>query len=363
MKVLHILCELNPSGAETMLLSAAPFLQNQNIHSEILSTGTNVGIFAETLNQAGYKIHHIPFRKSVNYFINLYQLFTKEKYDSIHVHTEQGSFWVTIIALLSRLPAKRCVKTIHATFQFTGNLRWRRAWQRQLLSFLGIPHIAISKSVQDTELKYFGIKTEIIPNWYDSTRFTKTADLAYKSNRQLLNLTDDQFVIVTVGNCATVKNHTALIEAIAKLDNNNVVYLHIGKENDCNEQDSAKNLGINNQVNFLGIQNNILPFLQAADLYVMPSLVEGFGIAALEAIATEIPILLTNVPGLSNFNKIFNGLHYCEPDADAIKNALEIILKTPKANLRASCHNTSKLAKLNFGIDKSVSAYISHYKS
>ena len=363
MKVLHILCELNPSGAETMLLSAAPYMQAQGINSEILATGANVGVFAETLTEAGFKLHHIPFRKSFNYFIDLYRLFTKEQYDSIHIHTEQGSFWVTVIALLAGVPAKRCIKTIHATFQFTGNLRWRRAWQRRLLCFLGVPHIAISKSVQDTELNYFGIKTQIIPNWFNSTRFTKTTDLDYKNNRELLNLSDKQFVITTVGNCAQVKNHSALIEAIAKLENKDILYLHIGKENDCSEQDLAKALGISNQVRFLGIQNNILPFLQAADLFVMPSLVEGFGIAALEAIATEVPVLLTNVPGLSNFNSTFNGLHYCEPSADSIKTTLATIIQKPNIVLKSSCYGNTKLAELHFGIVKNVSAYISHYKS
>ncbi len=362
MKVLHILCELNPSGAETMLLSAAPYMQAQGINSEILATGANVGVFAETLTEAGFKLHHIPFRKSFNYFIDLYRLFTKEQYDSIHIHTEQGSFWVTVIALLAGVPAKRCIKTIHATFQFTGNLRWRRAWQRRLLCFLGVPHIAISKSVQDTELNYFGIKTQIIPNWFNSTRFTKTTDLDYKNNRELLNLSDKQFVITTVGNCAQVKNHSALIEAIAKLENKDIVYLHIGKEHDCSEPDLAKALNISNQVHFLGIQNNILPFLQATDLFVMPSLVEGFGIAALEAIATEVPVLLTNVPGLSNFNKIFEGMHYCEPNADSIKTTLATIIKKPNSVLRSSCYGNSKLAELNFGIDKNVSDYIAHYK-
>lgn len=363
MKVLHILCELNPSGAETMLLSAAPFIQTQGINSEILATGPNVGVFAETLTEAGFKIHHIPFRKSFNYLVGLYKLFTKEKYDSIHIHSEQGSFWVIIIALLSGLPAKRCIKTMHAAFQFNGNLRWRRAWQRQLLCFIGVPHIAISKSVQDIELKHFGIKTEIIPNWYDSNRFTKTTELDYKNNRKLLNLNDDQFVIVTVGNCATVKNHSALIEAIAKLNHDNLVYLHIGMEKDYKEQELAKKLNINDQIRFLGLQNNILPFLQASDLFVMPSLHEGFGISAIEAISTGINVLLTNVPGLIDFKNIFNGINYCEPNSDAIKIAIEKIIQIPKEQLKNTHNKNSVLAELKFGINIGVTNYIAHYKS
>lgn len=345
-----------------MLLCAASYLQEQGIEGEILATGNKPGVFSDTLKNAGYKIHHIPFRKNIQYFISIYLLLKKQCYDCIHIHTEQGSFWVTLVLLLAGIPAKRCVRTIHATFQFTGNLGWRRSWQRQLLSNLGVPHIAISKSVQDAELKYFKIKSEIIQNWYDSHRFIKTNDLQHLSARRELSLSVTDFVIVTVGNCSLIKNHSSLIRAIAKLDNRNIVYLHIGIEQDTSEQDLAANLGISQQIRFLGIQNNILPFLQAADLYVMPSTYEGFGIAAIEAIATEIPVLLSRVPGLKDFAQIFNGLYYCEPTVESVQEALQKIINTPKNNLRLATANNTKQAELRFGISRGVSEYITYYK-
>ena len=100
MKVLHILCELNPSGAETMLLCAAPTMQEYGIQSEILATGNIPGVFADTLENAGYKIHHIPFRKNIQFFISLYRLLKKENYDSVQIHTEQASFWITLVLSL-----------------------------------------------------------------------------------------------------------------------------------------------------------------------------------------------------------------------------------------------------------------------
>lgn len=363
MKVLHILGELNPSGAETMLLCASPILQEQGFESEILSTGNAPGVFADTLQDAGYRIHHIPFRKNIHYFISLYQLLKKENYDSIHIHTEQASFWVTLVLLLSGIPARRCVRTIHSTFPFTGALGWRRAWQRQLLSYLGVPHIAISKSVQETELKYFKVKTQIIPNWYDSNQFIKTTDLQHSTSRQQLYLSSNNFVLVTVGNCSSIKNHCELIKAISKLGNKNIVYLHIGMEKDTSEQDLANELGIKDQIRFLGLQSNILPFLQAADLFIMPSTFEGFGIAAIEAIATEIPALLTHVPGLMDFADIFNGLHYCEPTAESIETTLKKILDIPREQQRLATSNNAKEAEQRFGINRSVAAYASHFRS
>lgn len=363
MKVLHILCELNPSGAETMLLCASPYMQERGIQSEILSTGHTPGLFANTLENAGYKIHHIPFRKSPHYFISLYRLLKKQSYDSIQVHTEQASFWVIMVILFSGIPARHCIRTIHSTFPFTGYLGWRRAWQRQLLSYLGVPHIAISKSVQEIELKHFKLKTDVIQNWYDSNRFVKTSDLQRSISRQKMNISANNFVLVTVGNCSLIKNHSALIKAIANLGNKTIVYLHIGIEKDADEQDLAKALGIRDQIRFLGLQSDILPFLQAADLFVMPSTFEGFGISAIEAIATELPVLLTRVPGLIDFVDIFNGLHYCEPTAKALEKALEKIINIPKEQLDLATLKNAKEAEQRFGIIRGASAYIAYFQS
>jgi glycosyltransferase involved in cell wall biosynthesis len=362
MKVLHILGELNPSGAETMLLCAAPVMQAQGLESEILSTGASTGVFANRLAEVGYKIHHLPLQRNIRFFMALYRTLKPHHYDSIHIHIEGASFWVICVLIMAGISPKRCVHTVHSNFRFTGNLRWRRAWQRQLLSAIGVPHIAISNTVQQTELQHFKIKTDIIENWYDSDKFTKTTEIQYTTARQSLQISDHQFVIVSVGNCAPVKNHPALIEAIAALQNQDIVYLHVGIECDAEERKLAERLGIMPQTRFMGLQNNILPFLQAADLYVMPSRHEGLSIAALEAIATEIPVLLTSVPGLTDFADIFNGLHYCAPDAESIKTGLDKIVSTPKEQLKQATMDNSKLAEKRFGIHRGVSAYLQHYK-
>ena len=362
MKVLHILGELKPSGAETMLLCAATFMLEQGIEGEILATGEKSGVFSSPLENAGYKIHHIPFRKHPQYFLAIYRLVKAGHYDAIHIHAEKASFWVTLILLLAGMPAKRCVRTIHNTFAFTGNLRWRRAWQRQVLSFLGVPHITISKSVQETELNCYNMPTNIIQNWYDSQRFVKTSETAYQQARQQLQLNDNDFAIITVGNCSQVKNHAVLIQAIAGLNKQNIVYLHIGIEKDRSEQELAEQLGIANQIRFLGQQNDILPYLQAADLYVMPSTHEGFSIAATEAIATEVPVLLSNVPGLKDFAEFFNGLYYCEPNAESVRQVLASIMDQPKQTTRLSTKGNAAQAERCFGIKRGASAYISYYK-
>lgn len=360
MKVLHILNELNPSGAEVMLYSAGTMLNSYEIIGEILSTGPQPGRYAEQLANAGYAIHHIPFIKSPLFFLALFRLLKTNAYDVIHLHTERANFWLGIIALIT---TKRCIRTIHSNFPFIGFLGWKRKWQRRLLNRLGVTHIAISQSVHDTEYKHSQLTTQIIPNWYNSLYFTRTTELQRTAAREQLEINENCFVLVTIGNCAPVKNHSALIEALAKIDKSNLAYLHIGIEKDNSEQDLAEYLGIKNLIQFKGMQTDVRPFLQAADLFVMPSTYEGFGIAALEAIATGLPVLLSKVPGLRDLDGIFNGLFYCEPNTDAIVAALTDIIKINKVQLQNKLSDNPTIAEKKFGIQSGFGSYVDLYKN
>jgi len=360
MKVLHILGELNPSGAEVMLASAGPLLGNYGIDADILSTGLQPGRYAEQLAHAGFTLHHIPFSKNPIFFVKIYRLLKTNSYDVIHLHTERANFWLGLLALLS---AKRCVRTIHSNFEFKGLLGWKRGVQRRLLAKFGLVHVGISQSVVDTEQKYFRLSTQLIPNWYNSLRFKYVSDPQRQLARQNLSITEDVFVLVSIGNCSEVKNHTALIRALADINHQKLCYLHIGIERDNSEQVLTEELGLTNKIRFLGLQADILPYLSAADLYVMPSLYEGFGIAALEALATGLPALLTKVTGLADLQQHFNGLFYCEPNAVSLTHQLTSIINMPSTALRSITGNNAVMAEQLFGIERGLSAYVALYKA
>ena len=301
MRVLHVLGELRPSGAETMFCIAAPLFVEQGVEAEIVATGDQMGSYADELAEVGYKLHHISFSKSPVFFYKLFCLMRSGNYDVLHLHTEQANFWIGLVALAQR--SNVILQTIHNSFEFTGNLRMRRMIQRRISRFLGIKHISISPSVQATELKHFGLKTKLIPNWYNSSRFYKPSEGERKLARANLGIAMDDKVIVTVGNCSKIKNHGALIEAIALLPIElRPIYVHVGIEEDGEpERQLAKDLGVDDRIYFLGPLSDIMPALFAADIFVMPSLFEGFGIAAAEALATGLPAIFTDVAGLRDF--------------------------------------------------------------
>lgn len=363
LRVLHILGELNPSGAECMLKVAATTFAAHGISSEILSTGsTDVGSYASQMTKVGYKVHHIPFKKSIAFVVQIYCFLHAQRYDVVHIHSERANFWLGLSAYLSRVP--RIISTAHGTFAFNGLLRLKRMIFRQLLQRLGVVQISIGPSVQETEWKYFRRKTRIIPNWYDSTKFRPPTQAQRAAARSKYGLENDTFVISSVGNCSKIKNHSILIEAISLLSAElPIVYLHVGaEEQGFPERQLAENVGIDKQIHFLGQLEDPLPVLYASDLYVMPSLSEGFGIAALEAAAVGLPMVLSNVSGLRDFKQVFEQVYYAEPAVSDLRLELEKAITRHRCRVGAKTTQTdTREIREQFGIERGTGDYIKLY--
>jgi len=362
LRVLHVLGELKPSGAETMFCIAAPLFTEAGVEAEIVSIGAEMGSYAPQLAQAGYKLHHIPFSKTPGFFIALYRLMRAGCYDVFHLHSERANFWIGLVALSLR--PRRVLQTVHNCFAFSGNLRLRRKVQRLILRALGLVAVSISPSVERTELVHFGLRTRLVPNWYDSNRFIAPTESECRQARETFGIGADETVVVTVGNCSPVKNHAALLEALALLPTaSRPFYLHVGiEEPDCPERQLAQKLGLTERVRFLGALQDVRPALYAADIFVMPSLFEGFGIAAIEALATGLPAVFTDVAGLRDFRAEYAGLCYAEPDANSLHAALVELLAESTEQRRARSRGYPAISQRLYGIAQGVAGYLEIYR-
>lgn len=322
MKVLHILNELRPSGAEIMLVAASTHFQSQGIDAGIVATGASTGPFADTLARHGYRILHVPTGPAMAGLPALYRTLKNLRPEVVHVHAERLSYWVCLAALAA---GSRVIRTFHAVFRFDGLLRLRRQWQRRHLESLGVVSVAISPSVQHNERQRFGIAPTLIDNWIDLQHFPPVNPALRAQARQALGCDANAFVLLTVGNCSTIKNHGAVLEAMAIIGPRiRLQYLHVGlEEPDAPEQQLATTLGIRDQVRFVGKTSRVIDYLHACDLFVMPSLHEGFGLAAAEALATGTQCLFTDVEGLRDFRQSFPGIQYCAPTPASLAHGIE----------------------------------------
>jgi glycosyltransferase involved in cell wall biosynthesis len=296
MKVLHILNNLNFSGAEVMLYSAEKIFRNAGIKTSILSTGkVDTGPFAEKMKEIGVEIIHVPYRKNFGHFLAIRQYLIKEKFDVIHLHKEQAFIW-TALAAWFPLRKTKIIRTIHNNFHYKGYLKLRRKIHHWIARrILGVKFISISSEVMENEKNLYHTQSTIINNWTDTDRF----NMVNHRTKDDLEKTGQAFV--SVGECSVVKNHKALIRLLKILKDKGIAfqYIHLGHgplENE--EKEFARELGVSDQVVFLGKSIKVDKHLSLADYYLMPSLREGLSISCAEAMSSGKVCIVNNVPGL-----------------------------------------------------------------
>jgi glycosyltransferase involved in cell wall biosynthesis len=307
-RVLHVLRSLERSGMEMMLLNSFSAWSHSGYTCDVLATTAEVGPQAPAMRAAGYGVFHIPFRGSLRYvprlqFIRAYWRLCSSGYDIVHVQTEAAALLFVVLARLAGV--KRVVITPHNTFRFNGLMRARKFMERLIIRLLGGRYGMISDAIMACEWEYYRNPGTRVWNWADTAHFRPSTPEERTDARRSLDIADNVFVIVSLGNCSKVKNHEAILRAVQLLPADlSPLYLHIGKEaSENSERRLAAEIGIEDRVRFVGSQANPLQFLWAADVFVMPSLYEGLGMAAVEAIATGIPTVLSAVDGLSEVAK------------------------------------------------------------
>ena len=364
MHVLHIMNELKPSGVEVMLYTAAPYWHGQGLGGHILCTGSVLGEYAAKLEEAGYNIHHIPLSRSHDFLLSVYRLLKKQHYDAIHIHTERGNVWYALLAFIS---GNRCIiRSIQNVFPFRKMLRLKRCIQRGIMQrILGVKMVSASPSVKYTEWKTFRNPSVVIPNWFDSTKFKPPSRNDRYVARKTLGISDDVMIITSVGGCWSFKNHSSIIEAVAKLPKAAaILYLHVGPEMDGHpERRLAETMGASDRVRFLGSVMNIAPILYASDVYVMPSLYEGFGVAATEAMGVGLPAILSDVPGLSDFRDRCEDIYWVEPTYESIAKAMVHFLNMPEFDRREAGSRLSRDVHRHFAMENGARLYAELYRT
>ncbi len=155
----------------------------------------------------------------------------------------------------------------------------------------------------------------------DTEKFSAcSVDRAKK--RAELGVPDDAFFMVSVGELQHRKNHEVLIRALGKIEEKNIYYGICGRGELLEQlRSAARQLGIQDRVLFFGYRRDVIEILHCADLYAHPSMREGLGIAALEAMASGLPLLTSNVGGIPDYVK--NGITGFSYDFDDVSGFAE----------------------------------------
>lgn len=157
---------------------------------------------------------------------------------------------------------------------------------------------AVSADLHQRTLSTFAVRRPIVtvPNFIDTTVFYPWNNAAL---RQRLAQPDEK-VICHISNFRPAKNPLAVVEIFAQVNEqvpSRLVLVGAGPELD-RVRHRSRELGVHSRVRFIGEQADVTELLSAADLFLLPSHLESFGLAALEAMACGVPVIATRVGGL-----------------------------------------------------------------
>jgi N-acetyl-alpha-D-glucosaminyl L-malate synthase BshA len=160
----------------------------------------------------------------------------------------------------------------------------------------------VSDSLKEETLAYFKIYKEIesIPNFIDLTRFKKEPRAHFKT----AIAPNGEKIIIHTSNFRKVKRIDDVVKIFAAIRKEMPAKLLLvgdGPER-IHIEKLCRELGLNDAVSFLGKQNQIEEILSVGDLFLMPSETESFGLAALEAMACELPVISSNAGGIPELN-------------------------------------------------------------
>ncbi|KUL29903.1 N-acetyl-alpha-D-glucosaminyl L-malate synthase BshA [Chlorobium limicola] len=219
---------------------------------------------------------------------------------------------------------------------------------------------AVSGYLRDETNRMFSPKKEItvIPNFVDTSVFFRSPDQDLRGHLGLGN----EKIVIHISNFRPVKCIGDIVRVFhaltARID---VTMLFVG---DGPERSAAelrvRELGIADRVRFLGKIDEIVPLLSLADIMLMPSNVESFGLAALEAMACGVPVIATDAGGFPEF--VVPGLHgYLLPPGD-IEGMTEkaLLLLSDEPHLKA-CSEACILQAKRYETALLVERYEAYY--
>ena len=161
---------------------------------------------------------------------------------------------------------------------------------------------AVSEFLKEETYEYFSIKKDIqvIPNFVDFDKFSKKPFAHFKTSIA----PDHEKIIVHVSNFRKVKRVEDVIKAFALINQkipSKLLLVGDGPERSKMEA-LCRSLSLCDRIRFIGKLSAVEDILSIADLFIIPSQTESFGLAALEAMACELPIISTNVGGFPEIN-------------------------------------------------------------
>lgn len=298
MKILQVIPYLCFGGAEIMCENLTRALKEQGQEVCVVSLYGEHTPISQRMEEAGIRIRYLDKKLGLDVSMvkKLYRVMREEKPDVVHTHLDVIKYAVPA-ALLAGVKCR--VHTVHSVAQKEAEGMAQKIINKTYYRLGWSVPVALSEEVRQTIVDFYGLKHEKVPvirNGVDLSKCQRKEDYRVGETVKLLH----------VGRFDVPKNHAGLLKAFQKLHEQDPrCRLQLVGDGELREETEklAMALGIAQWVEFAGMQENVYPYLQKADVFVLPSIYEGNPMTILEAMGTGLPIVATEVGGIPDMLK------------------------------------------------------------
>ena len=360
--VLHV---MQVAGAEVLVLETVRRLAGRI--EPVIFCLDKVGPLGERLRAEGVEVVCFDRRPGRDYGVawRMAREIRTRRVEVLHAHQYTPFFYAALAGVLSRA-APRLILTEHGRHYPDIVSPLRRAANRILFDRLADAVnacCAFSARALCRVDGFAGGRIEVIENGIDLERYGRAADRS--ALRRRLGLDPDRLYVAAVARFHPVKDHASLLTAFATVAmarrDTDLLLVGDGPLRPALEK-QVRDLGLVERVRFLGVRSDVPDLLRVADAFALTSLSEAASLTLLEAMASELPVVVTAVGGNPEIVRDGReGLLVPRGDTSAIAAALLSLLNDPSARGRMGKAGRERVRE-RYRLEQTVGAYWNLYQ-
>jgi len=352
MNILYLTNHLNVGGITSYVFTLAKGMKERGHNIYIASSG---GELLPKFKQEGIIFVPLPIKTkselSPKILISMYKLSHALKRYRIEIIHSNSRTTQVLACVLAKYKDFRHVATCHGFF--------KRRISRRIFGTWGEKVIAVSQPVKEHLIRDFGVQEKnitLIYNGIEVARFNKQ-DVEFRTEmRRGLGLADAP-VVGIVGRLSDIKGHIYLIEAMQEvLKKNPQARLVIVGEGKMRKRlvSLSRRRGIEKSILFIPSVKETRDILSIMDVFVMPSLKEGLGLALMEAMAAGLAVIGSDIGGIKDLVRDgVNGLLVEPANVESLASAISKLLEDSEKRSRLG-HQAQIFISQNFTQEKMI---------
>lgn len=353
MKIIQIMPEFGLAGAEIMCENLTYELKNMGHDVIVISMYDYHSAITDRLEENKIKVIYLNKKSGLDLSMitKMISVFRNEKPEVIHTHRYVMQYAIPA-AIITGI--KHRVHTVHNVAKME-NSKPARVLNSFFFRFANVTPVALSNEIQKTIVEEYKLEKTSIPVVLNGINLSKCIK---KQSYEL----QDEIRILHIGRFSNQKNHKGLIEAFIliheQFPNARLELIGDGENRDKILGQIKKNK-LEQSIRILGQQNNVFDYLNNADIFVLPSNYEGIPMTLIEAMATGLPIVATNVGGIPDMLMNAEDAFVVNNNVTELAEAVEKLLQDK--NLRIKFGTNAKIKSVKFSARVMAERYLKIY--